>query len=86
VPRLVGQAAATGEPERFSILDADFSLDPYAFAMPRNQADFRLAVNSGLARIYRSGEIDRIFARWFGEDTEPTDLLKAIFFLYGFGD
>jgi len=83
---LVGQVAATGEPDRFSILDADFSLDPYAFAMPRNQADFRLAVNSGLARIYQSGEIDRIFARWFGEDTEPTDLLKGVFFLYGFSD
>lgn len=83
---LVGQVAAAGEPERFSILDTDFSLDPYAFAMPRNQADFRLSVNSGLAEIYRSGEIDRIFARWFGKDVEPTDLLRGIFFLYGFRD
>lgn len=83
---LVGQVAAAGEPERFSILEAEFSIDPYALAMPRNEADFRLAVNRSLAQIYRTGEIDRIFARWFGEDSAPTELLGSIFFLFGFGD
>jgi ABC-type amino acid transport substrate-binding protein len=83
---LIGQVAAAGEPERFSILDAEFSIDPYALAMPRNQADFRLAVNRGLAQIYRTGEIDRIFSRWFGADAAPTELLGAVFFLFGFSD
>ncbi len=83
---LIGQVAAAGEPERFSILDAEFSIDPYALAMPRNQADFRLAVNRGLAQIYRTGEIERIFARWFGEDAAPTELLGSVFFLFGFSD
>lgn len=83
---LIGQVAAAGEPERFAILEAEFSLDPYAFAMPRNQADFRLAVNRALAQVYRTGEIDRIFTRWFGEDATPTDLLAAIFYLFGFKD
>ena len=83
---LIGQVAATGAPERFSILDTRFSIDPYAFALVRNDADFRLAVNRGLARIYRSGEIERIFARWFGTDAEPTELLSTIFFLFGFSD
>ncbi len=83
---LIGQVAAAGEPERFSILDAEFSIDPYALAMPRNQADFRLAVNRGLAQIYRTGEIERIFARWFGADAAPTELLGAVFFLFGFSD
>ena len=83
---LIGQVAAAGEPERFSILDAEFSIDPYALAMPRNQADFRLVVNRGLAQIYRTGEIERIFARWFGADAAPTELLGAVFFLFGFSD
>ena len=63
-----------------------FSVEPYAFALPRNDADFRLAVNRGLAQVYRSGEVDRIFERWFGEDAEPTQLLETIFFIYGFAD
>jgi len=83
---LIGQVATTGNPEAFSILDTDFSVDPYAFALPRNDADFRLAVNRGLARIYRTDEIDRIFARWFGTDAEPTELLRNLFFLFGFSD
>jgi ABC-type amino acid transport substrate-binding protein len=83
---LIGQVAATGTPERFSILDTQFSVDPYAFALTRNDADFRLAVNRGLALVYRTREIDRVFARWFGTDAEPTELLDTIFFLFGFKD
>lgn len=83
---LIGQVAATEEPERFDVLEAEFAIGPYAFALPRNESDFRLAVNRGLARIYRTGEIGRIFTRWFGEDASPTELLKAVFLLYGFSD
>jgi ABC-type amino acid transport substrate-binding protein len=83
---LIGQVAELNAAEDYMILDADFSVEPYAFALPRNDADFRLAVNRGLAQVYRSGEVDRIFERWFGEDAEPTQLLETIFFIYGFAD
>ncbi len=83
---LVGQVAEAGNAGDFAIIDADFSVEPYAFALPRNDADFRLAVNHGLARIYRTVEIDRIFERWFGAGSEPTDLLESVFYIYGFAD
>ncbi len=83
---LVGQVAETGKAEGFAIVDADFSVEPYAFALPRNDAEFRLEVNRGLAEVYRSGEIDQIFQRWFGEDSAPTRLLETIYFIYGFAD
>jgi len=83
---LIGQVAETGNPQDFSILDADFSVEPYAFAVPRNDADFRLVVNTALAQIYRTREVDRIFERWFGEDSEPTALLETVYFIYGFAD
>ena len=38
---LIGQVADTGKAQDFSIVDADFSVEPYAFALPRNDADFR---------------------------------------------
>ena len=75
---LIGQVAAAGTPERFSILDTRFSLDPYAFALARNDADFQLAVNRGLARIHRTGEIERIFARWFGADRASQHHLLSV--------
>jgi ABC-type amino acid transport substrate-binding protein len=83
---LIGQVAEAGDAQDFAILDADFSVEPYAFALPRNDADFRLAVNASLAQIYRTREVDRIFERWFGEDSEPTALLETVYFIYGFAD
>lgn len=83
---LIGQVAEAGDPQDFAILDADFSVEPYAFAVPRNDADFRLTVNTALAQIYRTGEVDRIFERWFGADSEPTALLETVYFIYGFAD
>lgn len=83
---LVGQVLDAGHAERFSMLDTDFSIEPYAFALPRNDADFRLEVNRGLAEVYRSGEVDRIFERWFGEESRPTELLETLYFIYGLAD
>ncbi|EIC21231.1 amino acid ABC transporter substrate-binding protein [Thiorhodovibrio frisius] len=83
---LIGQVAASGETNTFQVIDTDFSVDPYAFALARDDADFRLAVNRGLAQIYASEEIDRIFARWFGADAQPTPLLDSIYFIFALQD
>lgn len=83
---LIGQVAASGDTDAFQVIDTDFSVDPYAFALARDDADFRLAVNRGLAQIYASEEIDRIFARWFGDDAQPTPLLDSIYFIFALQD
>lgn len=83
---LMGQAAASRDRENLSMLTEQFSIDPYAFALPRGDSDFRLAVNEGLAHLYRTGEIEKIFVEWFGPKAEPSTLLRAVYFLYGFAD
>lgn len=83
---LMGQVAVAGSAKKVAILDDEFSIVPYAFALARNQADFRLAVNRGLARIFRNGEIERIFTRWFGQGASPSELLKSLFLVFGFSD
>ncbi|MEE4383837.1 MAG: amino acid ABC transporter substrate-binding protein [Pseudomonadales bacterium] len=56
------------------------SFEPYAFPLPRNDADFRLAVNRSLAGIYRDGEVGRLWQKWFAElEAEPT---RFLLFLY----
>jgi ABC-type amino acid transport substrate-binding protein len=56
------------------------SFEPYAFPVPRNDADFRLAVNRSLAGIYRDGEVGRLWGKWFAElEAEPT---RFLLFLY----
>lgn len=83
---LIGQLAESGETGRFAMLPDEYSTDPYAFALPRGDTDFRLAVNRALAQLYRTGEVREIFQRWFGDQTKPGPLMEAVFFLFGFED
>jgi ABC-type amino acid transport substrate-binding protein len=56
------------------------SVEPYALAMPRGADKFRLAVDREIARLYRSGEIERIFAWWF-PGAEASEILRTLYFL-----
>jgi len=55
-----------------------YSNEPYALALPRGDEDFRLLVDATLARLYRSGDIMRIFAASFGR-AAPTPMLKDLY-------
>jgi glutamate/aspartate transport system substrate-binding protein len=63
---LVGLLAKVKNPESFAIAPEQFSYEPYGFAVRRDDADFRLVANTTLARLCRSGEVLKIFDRWFG--------------------
>jgi len=52
-------------PDAFMMLPDDLSVEPYGIGLPRGDWAFRLAVNTGLAQIYRSGMILNVFAGWF---------------------
>jgi ABC-type amino acid transport substrate-binding protein len=66
---------------QYKLLDQDFSIEQYALMLPRGDHDFRLAVNRQLARVYRSGEIEKIYARWLGPLGPPSLLLSATYFI-----
>jgi ABC-type amino acid transport substrate-binding protein len=63
------------------LLPDELSFEPYGIMLPRGDSDFRLAVNSGLAHIYRSGEITEIFGRWFRQFGNPGPIIKSTYLL-----
>jgi ABC-type amino acid transport substrate-binding protein len=67
-----------------AFLENDFSYEPYAIVVPRDDADFRLLVNRTLISLYKSGEIDPIFIRWLSPYGSPGALLNAMFYLNAF--
>jgi glutamate/aspartate transport system substrate-binding protein len=75
---VVMNAGARGN---FKLLDQDFSIEQYALMLRRGDHDFRLAVNRVLARVYRTGEIEKIYARWLGPLGPPSVLLSATYFI-----
>src|SRR5262245_2265276 len=59
-----------------------FTREPYALALARDDEDFRFLVDRTLARVYRSGVVEKIFARNFG-NAKPSDILKALYVING---
>ena len=78
---LISLRALSRDPSSLALLGADFSFEPYALVVRRDDPDFRLAVNRALVGLYRSGEIDTIFERWLGALGAPGPLLHSMFYL-----
>jgi len=78
---LIGVVVARAAGDAFKLLEEDFSIEQYALMLPRGDSDFRLAVNRALARLYRSGEIRRVYDRWLGPLGPPSVLLSATYFI-----
>jgi ABC-type amino acid transport substrate-binding protein len=77
---LIGLAIASKEASSYALADELFSYEPYGLVM-RRDADFRLAVDRVIARLYRTGEISAIYNRWFGALGQPSPMLGAMYLL-----
>jgi len=81
---LIGLARDAKDPKKFALAPDIFTYEPYALAVRRNDADFRLVANRVLARLYRSGEIGQVYDKWFGDwGGRPSRLLLAMYALNG---
>ena len=66
--------------DELMVLDRYFTYEPLALAMPRNDDNFRLVVDTTLSKLYNSGEIFQIYKNYFGE---PSDTTMMLFKIYG---
>jgi glutamate/aspartate transport system substrate-binding protein len=78
---LLGAVTKSKDPKSLLLLPEELSIEPYGIVLPRGDAAFRLAVNTGLAQIYSSGEIAEIFRRWFEGIGSPSGVLLAAYLL-----
>jgi ABC-type amino acid transport substrate-binding protein len=78
---LLGAATKAKDPKSLLLLPEELSIEPYGIVLPRGDASFRLAVNTGLAQVYGSGEVVEIFRRWFENLGTPTPILVAAYAL-----
>lgn len=76
---LTGLAASVGEQMQVRLSTSNFSYEPYALVLPRNDADFKQAVNSALAQLYRSGEVFKVYDKWFAHLGKPPATLLAMY-------
>ena len=83
---LIGIVAQRAAGDAFSLLDEDFSIEQYALMLPRGDADFRIAVNRPLAKLYRSGDIRGVYDHWLGPLGPPSPLLTATYYIQGIAE
>jgi ABC-type amino acid transport substrate-binding protein len=79
---LIGLAAKSKDPKQLAMMADALSFEPYAIALPRGDWQLRLAVDTALAQIYRTGAISEIYGQWFGAFGKPGVLMDAVF-LFG---
>jgi glutamate/aspartate transport system substrate-binding protein len=71
------------DPQNYTMLPDDLSVEPYAVVVPRGDWAMRLAVNTGLAQIFRTGMVVAIFNGWFGQvGLQMSPVLRI---MYGLG-
>ena len=66
---LIGLAANSDHPENYTILPDLFSFEPFALAVRRNDADFRLIADRVISDLYRTKQILKIYDKWVGKFT-----------------
>lgn len=85
---LASQAANSKAPGDYAITKEGLSVEPYAIMMRRDDPAFKKVVDTAIGNVYKSGEINAIYAKWFTSAIPPkginlnlpqADQLKAVF-------
>src|SRR6478672_6628312 len=68
---LASLAASSKAPAEYTISSEALSVEPYAIMMRRDDPEFKKAVDNAIVALFKSGEIDRIYAKWFQSPIPP---------------
>ncbi len=75
---LAGLAATSPTPTAFRLIPIDGMLaDPYALMMRRDDPQFKAAVDAALRDVFSSGEIQRIYDKWFVRAIPPRNVVLS---------
>jgi glutamate/aspartate transport system substrate-binding protein len=62
---LYGLISKSKKPDDFAVVGKYLSVEPYAIMMRKDEPAFERIVNRALIDLFQSGEIRRVYAKWF---------------------
>lgn len=68
---LASLAASSKSPSDYSITQWALPPEPYALMLRRDDPEFKKLVDETLAEVFKSGDIKRIYAKWFQSPIPP---------------
>ena len=71
---LAGQIANQPNPGDFVILPESLRTEPYSMMLRRDDPQFKALVDRSVAAVFKSGEINKIYAKWFMGPIPPRNV------------
>lgn len=68
---LASLAASSKNPAEYTISSEALSVEPYGIMMRRDDPAFKAVVDTAIENVFKSGEINRIYAKWFQSPIPP---------------
>jgi glutamate/aspartate transport system substrate-binding protein len=69
---LAGQIASSDKPGDFMILTGEsLRTEPYSMMLRKDDPQFKALVDKAIGNVMKSGEIDKIYAKWFTSPVPP---------------
>jgi glutamate/aspartate transport system substrate-binding protein len=68
---LTGMVATSADPTGYVLSTEGYSVDPYAIMFAKDDPEFKRLVDNALVGLYKSGEIVKIYDRWFMKPIPP---------------
>lgn len=68
---LAGQIANSKSPGDYKILPESLRQEPYSMMLRKDDAQFKALVDKTVGAVMKSGEIDKIYAKWFTSPVPP---------------
>jgi glutamate/aspartate transport system substrate-binding protein len=71
---LAGQIANQQNPGAYIILPESLRTEPYSMMLRREDPQFKALVDRAVGNVYKSGEIDKIYSKWFTTAIPPRNI------------
>src|SRR5262249_24205539 len=74
---LAGLKANSKNPDAFVFLQDEYVSDPYALMTRKDDAPFKKLVNDTLIAFMKSGDYEKLYAKWFESPIPPKGIDRA---------
>jgi glutamate/aspartate transport system substrate-binding protein len=71
---LVGLVATSKAPKNYAISKDALSVDPYGIMLRKDDEAFKKVVDAAMTQIYKSGQINAIYQKWFQKPIPPKNI------------
>jgi glutamate/aspartate transport system substrate-binding protein len=71
---LAGQIANSGNPGDYTIIGESLRTEPYSMMLRKDDPQFKALVDRTISGVMKSGEISKIYAKWFTSPIPPKNI------------